>query len=126
MKMMNNNWLLVAGVVAAVTAAAHVVLGQAHMDRVLTADLQDIDGAVMFAVWHMASVVLAAAALGFVWLSTVAAGSSVRAAALFGSLLFGGFGVVFVVASTLFNQPALQWIPMLVISSCAFMGYRRA
>lgn len=121
-----NRLLLAAGAFALVTAGAHAFAGQAHLSRVLDADIGAVDRAVMFAVWHMVTLILVAAGLGLATLGLSGRRAIVRPAALAIALLFALFGVVFVLASILFGEPALQWIAMTIVAVLSAAGWWRA
>lgn len=61
--------LFLASLVTMLTAMAHLFVGQVHLARVLGVDLEGIDRAVMFAVWHMVSVLFVISGLGLFVLS---------------------------------------------------------
>lgn len=117
--------LFLAGLGVILTAAAHVFIGQAHLARVLGADLEGIDRAVMFAVWHMVTVVFLISGLGLFFLSVCSDDVQVRRIALAIAIAYGLFGVVFLVSSFLFKEPAFQWVPMLLVSMLSLLGHRQ-
>jgi len=121
--LIRSKLLLVAGVITCAMAAAHVFVGQAHLARVLNAELENIDRAIMFAAWHMVTVVLLAAGIELTSLSLCSHAGVVRPVALALAIVFGLFAVVFVLASFLFEPAALQWVPMLLVSILSLLGY---
>lgn len=118
--------LFLASVITILTAVAHLFIGQAHLARVLGVDLEGIDRAVMFAVWHMVTVVFVISALGLFILSICSDDVQVRPIALAIAIAYGLFGVVFLVSSFLFREPAFKWVPMLIVSMWSLLGYRHA
>lgn len=119
-----NNLLLLAGMIAFLTAAAHALIGQPHLTRVLATNVEAIDSAVIFAVWHMVTIVLSVFALGLLLLAQCKHSAVVKVFVLATGIVFFLFGVLFVVTSFLHDVAALQWIPMMIVSLLCATGYR--
>lgn len=115
--------LLLACVISFAVAAGHAVIGQAHLSRILESSTESIDSAVMFAVWHMVTVVLALSGICLFLLALCKQNSLVRAVSLMIAILFFLFAVVFMVTSFVYGEPTIQWIPMLVVSILSIAGY---
>lgn len=118
-----NVSLFISGLISFVTAMAHALPGQAHLSRILETSTEAIDSAVIFAVWHMATIVFLTFAIGLLLLPLRGKSESVRMFSLFSAVLFCLFGVVFLFTQTLYGEPTIQWIPMLLISVFSLIGH---
>jgi len=56
--------IVFAGISALLTAAAHALVGQTHLTRILATSVEAIDSAVIFAVWQMVTVTLFVSGIG--------------------------------------------------------------
>lgn len=112
-----------AGLCALLTAAAHALVGQAHLTRILGTSVERIDSAVLFAVWHMVTVILVVSGVSLLWVARSGHTAVVRAVSLLMATLFGLFGLVFIGTSILYGEPTVQWIAMLVVSALCLVGY---
>jgi len=114
--------LLCGGLIAIMTAVAHALIGQAHLIQVLNADIDDVDRAVMFAVWHMVTSILVTSGIGLFTLSMSTRFELVRPMSLALAFLYCSFGLIFLLASFIYTVPAVQWIPMLIVCVLCLLG----
>jgi len=110
--------------IALVTAAAHALVGQAHLNRILSTSAEKIDSAVMFAVWHMVTITLFASGTGLLLLVLSKKNEIIRVFSLITAVMYCLFGIVFVLTALLYSERTLQWIPMLIVSIFCFIGYK--
>lgn len=116
--------LLLSSIITFVTAAGHALLGQAHLSRILETSTEKIDSAVMFAVWHMVTIILISCAIGFLLLVACKQAEIARKFSLVLAVIFCLFGLIFISTQILYGEPTIQWIAMLLISLFSFIGYR--
>jgi len=115
--------IVFAGISALLTAAAHALVGQTHLTRILATSVEAIDSAVIFAVWQMVTVTLFVSGIGPLLLLLCKENIIVRTWLLTIAITYFFFGIVFIVTSFIYSEPALQWIAMLIVSLLSFVGY---
>jgi len=116
--------LILGGIFAFLTAAAHALIGQSHLTRIQATSTETIDSAVMFAVWHMVTIILFVSAFGLLLLSQSKQHEVVKVCAVAASAVYFLFGIVFIGTSFLYNVSTIQWIPMMMISILCWISYR--
>lgn len=122
-----NLWLLSAGVLTAVVAAIHLLLG--HVDPVrplLGSALAEIPKRTLHAVWHLVSVDLVLGASALLYLGVAhPMGSGLLAAVL--AAHFGAYAAVFLVLALRLDRPwrglaMPQWLLLLPIAVLSGIG----
>jgi hypothetical protein len=123
-----NRTLMVAAFIAAFTAAVHIFAGGADiaaplLDSALAAEPK----LTLYAVWHMASVVLALSTVALFVGSLPSHAQAARYLVLFISVLWCAFGVVFLIvvliqpeSGWLFKLP--QWVLLLPVGLLGLWG----
>ena len=123
-----NRTLVVASLIAMVTAGIHVFMGGVSVAEPLLASALEIrPKLILYAVWHMASVALVLSALALFVASLQRQADAMRSLVRFISLLWCAFGLVFlaIVATApdkgwLFQLP--QWALLLPVGLLGFCG----
>lgn len=120
-----NRWLVSASIVSAIAFLVHLVVGGAQFHQPALARLEPVDGAILSAVWHAVSLVLALNALFF--LRAARPGAAAHAlqptlTALAFAVTFLGYGLVRL--GSLTATP--QWTIFLAIAVLGILGWRRA
>lgn len=104
-----NRRLVIAAVLAAFTAAVHVVAGGADVVApLLASSMAGEPKLTLYAVWHMVSVALALSALALLLASLPQHRLPARYLVLFVSVLWCAFGVVFLTIAVM--QPEAGWL----------------
>lgn len=123
-----NKFLLSASILAAVTAAIHTFVGgQEIATPLLNSQLPEEPRLTLYAVWHMATVVLALSAAALFAGAMPRYAVSGRSMVLFISALWLAFGAVFVIVATIepgsglyFKLP--QWVLLLPVGLLGVLG----
>lgn len=104
-----NRLLLLAAVLALLTALVHIVVGSLEITRPLLASaFSDEMKWLLFACWHLVSVVLALSALALLWGARQRGNGALAPMVNFISLLWIGFAVVFV--GVALSRPEPGWL----------------
>jgi len=104
-----NRLLVIAALLAAITAAVHIFAGGADVVApLLASSLAGEPMLTLYAVWHMVSVALAMSAVAFFVGSLPRHAHAARYLVLFISTLWCAFGVVFLVVVAI--QPESGWL----------------
>lgn len=125
-----NRPLIVAALLAAFTAAVHLFAGGLDIaGPLLASSLADEPRLTLYAVWHMATAVLAISALALFIAALPRHTAAARYMVLFISALWCAFGIVFLVviafqpeSELLFKLP--QWILLLPVGLLGLWGAR--
>lgn len=126
-----NRPLVVAALLAAFTAAVHLFAGGPDVATpLLTSALADEPKLTLYAVWHMATVVLTISAVALFFAALPRHATAARYMVLFISALWCAFGIVFLVviaiqpeSDLLFKLP--QWILLLPVGLLGLWGSGR-
>lgn len=127
-----NRLLLLAGVLAVVTAAVHVFVGTPEIAQpLLRSALAPEVSYLLYACWHLVSCALVLSALALLVCALPRHRQSMYALALFVSWLWLAFGAVFVAvgitaahSSLLFKLP--QWTLLLPVGALGLLGCARS
>ena len=124
-----NRLLLVAAVLAALTACIHVVVGTAEIaSPLLRSSLAPEVRYLLYACWHLVSCVLVVSAVGL-FVSARSRQQHARLLVLYISWLWLAFGVVFILVGLLGAHGALffklpQWVLLLPVGVLGLLGGR--
>ncbi len=120
-----NRWLVAAAVLSAVACLVHLFVGGPAFYAPALTHLGDVDGAILSAVWHGVSLILAINTVAFALaaqpLEPAASSLQPTAIALSLAVTFLGFGLVRL--SSLTATP--QWTIFLLIGVLGLIGWRR-
>jgi len=127
-----NRMLLFAGIVAAFTAAIHLFAGtrEIHAPLLASALAQPIR-LLLYACWHLVSVILALSAAALLWSAMPGNRAAAGALPAFVSLVWLLFGLVFLIVAVVFaGLPAIrmlpQWTLLLPVGILAWIGARKS
>ncbi len=120
-----NRWLLAAAVLSAVACLVHLFLGGTAFYGPALTRLGEVDGAILAAVWHGVSLILAINAVAYALAArpqaTAVSSLQPTAIALSLAVTFLGFGLVRL--GSLTATP--QWTIFLLIGIFGLIGWRR-
>lgn len=103
-----NRTLVLASLIAMVTAGIHVFMGGASVvEPLLASTLADRPKLILYAVWHMASLALALSALALFVASLPRQADAMRSLVRFVSLLWCSFGLAFLAVAA--TAPGAGW-----------------
>ena len=129
--MKKNRLLLTSAFLAAFTAIVHTIGGTLEIHTpLLTSPLPEPISLLLYACWHLVTVTLILSAVALFWSSRNNRAESNFALPAFIGVLWGSFGIVFVVVALYFSGfRALiilpQWTLLLPIGGLALFGVRK-
>lgn len=121
-----NRWFLAAAILSAIACLVHVLAGGEAFYRPLLARIDGVDAAILSAVWHGVTILLAINAAAFFF---AARSGGMRALAFQPTVIAFGFALTFlgyglVRLGALFETP--QWTIFLPIGLLGLAGLRRS
>jgi hypothetical protein len=125
-----NKFLMASGVVAAFTAALHTFAGTPEIQEpLLNSAIPQSISLLLYACWHLVTATLILSAGFLVWSSLNKSKSNTGPLAIFISLMWISFGLVFVMVSLVFSGPSAllmlpQWVLLIPVGILGLIGYR--
>lgn len=119
-----NNWLLGAGVAAGMTALTHTFVGGPEIAKPLlrARDIPDMPKYVNYYCWHAVTITLFAMAVGFVWAAIDPSQTGLAVMWTFIALLFMAWSIVLVTWKRQNPWMMPQWVMFMVVSVLAVAG----